>query len=233
MKRIKFLSFCCMAVFLLTACGSSSSKGEDKGEEEKITVTGADGKEYTSYQQACRVGDFEAAHKFLDFLHDNYVDGYGKADDYESYQVRDVREKYHAALNAIFKQEMMFLASDGSEQAADKVVYLLTEIPEEGSAYPDGRYSWWKIVEGSEEAKEHVTYCKWVTNYNSLCTQILDLAISQENQYLAKKVIKMYKQNVINEKAYRNEKSDDYMVKRTWADKEAAIAKCKEAGINL
>jgi hypothetical protein len=223
-----------MAVFLLTACGSSSSKGEDKGEEEKITVTGADGKEYTSYQQACRVGDFEAAHKFLDFLHDNYVDGYGKADDYESYQVRDVREKYHAALNAIFKQEMMFLASDGSEQAADKVFYLLTEIPEEGSAHPDGRYSWVKNREDCDEAKEHVTYCKWVTNYNSLCTQILDLAISQENQYLAKKVIKMYKQNVINEEdAYREENSDDNKVKRTWTDKEAAIAKCKEAGINL
>ena len=74
---------------------------------------------------------------------------------------------------------------------------------------------------------------RWVTNYNSLCTQILDLAISQENQYLAKKVIKMYKQNVINERAYRNENSDDYKVMRTWADKEAAIAKCKEAGINL
>ena len=230
MKRIKILNFCCVAVFLLTACGSSSSKNE----EEKISVTGADGKEYTSYQEACRAGDFEAAHKFLDVLHDKYVEGYGEAHEYDSYQVRDVREKYHAALNAIFKQEMMFLASDGSEQAADKVVYLLTEIPEEGSAHPDGRYSWVKIREDCDEAKEHVTYCKWVTNYNSLCTQILDLAISQENQYLAKKVIKMYKQNVINEEdAYKKENSDDYKVKRTWADKEAAIAKCKEAGINL
>lgn len=229
MSRYFFMSFCCIAVFLLTACGSSSSKGE----EEKITVTGADGKEYTSYQQACRAGDFEAAHQFLDVLHDKYFESYGEAREYDSYEVRDVREKYHAALKAIFKQEMMFLASDGSEQASDKVVYLLTEIPEEGSAHPDGRYDWIKIREDCEEAKDHTTYCKWVTNYNSLCTQILDLAISQENQYLAKKVIKMYKQNVINERAYRNENSDDYKVMRTWADKEAAIAKCKEAGIDL
>jgi hypothetical protein len=230
MKRIKFLSFCCIAVFLLTACGSSSSKNE----EEKITVTGANGKEYTSYQEACRAEDFEATHKYLDILYDKYLEGYGSASDYQSYRVRDVREKYHAALNAIFKQEMMVLASDGSEQSSDKIVYLLTEIPEEGSAHPDGRYSWTQISEGCDDAKEHVTYCKWVTNYNSLCNQVLDLAISQDNQYLAKKVIKMYKQNVINEEeAYRNENSDDYKVKRTWADKEAAIAKCKEAGINL
>ena len=69
MKRIKFLSFCCIAVFLLTACGSSSSKNE----EEKISVTGADGKEYTSYQEACRAGDFEAAHKFLDVYMTNIL----------------------------------------------------------------------------------------------------------------------------------------------------------------
>lgn len=228
MKKINLLALLCLTIGFVS-CGSSSSKNE----EEKITVTGADGKEYTSYQQACRAGDFEAAHQFLDILHDKYFEGYGEAREYDSYEVRDVREKYHAALKAIFKQEMMFLASDGSEQAADKVVYLLTEIPEEGSAHPDGRYDWIKISENCEEAKDHTTYCKWVTNYNSLCTQILDLAISQENQYLAKKVIKMYKQNVINERAYRNENSDDYKVMRTWVDKEAAIAKCKEAGINL
>jgi hypothetical protein len=216
-----------MAVFLLTACGSSSSKNE----EEKISVTGAEGKEYTSYQEACRAGDFEAAHKFLDVLHNKYVEGYGKAHEYDSYQVRDVREKYHAALNAIFKQEMMFLASDGSEQAADKVVYLLTEIPEEGSARSDGRYSYSDVTEGYRDGKEHVTYCKWVTNYNSLCTQILDLAISQENQYLAKKVIMMYKQNVENVKDPSD--SNYYDVSHTWTDKEKAVEKCKEAGINL
>lgn len=227
MKRVCIISFCCIAVFLLMACGSSSPK--DK--EEKITVTGTDGKEYTSYQEACRTGDFEAAHKFLDVLHDNYVDGYGKAHEYDSYQVRDVREKYHAALNAIFKQEMMFLASDGSEHAADKVVYLLTEIPEEGSPHTDGRHHWGDIREDCDDAKEHVTYCKWVTNYNSLCTQILDLAISQDNQYLAQKVIKMYKQNVENVK----DPNDDnyYNVSHTWTDKDKAVAKCKEAGINL
>ena len=221
MKKNLFL----VAIFGLvisTLCGCG---------EKKMTVKGADGTEYESYQEACRDGDFEAAHKFLDVLYDKYVEGYGEAHAYDSYQVRDVREKYHAALNAIFKKEMMFLAGDGSEQAADKVVYLLTEIPEEGSPHTDGRHRWGYIREDCDDAKEHVTYCKWVTNYNSLCTQILDLAISQDNQYLAQKVIKMYKQNVENVK----DPNDDnyYNVSHTWTDKDKAVAKCKEAGINL
>ena len=70
-----------------------------------------------------------------------------------------------------------------------------------------------------------------MTNYNSLCTQILDLAISQENQYLAKKVIMMYKQNVENVKDPSD--SNYYDVSHTWTDKEKAIEKCKEAGINM
>ena len=227
MQRIKFLSFCCMAVFLLTACCSSSSKNE----EEKISVTGADGKEYTSYQEACRAGDFEAAHKFLDVLYDKYVEGYGNAHEYDSYLVRDVREKYHAALNYIFKQEMMFLASDGSEQAADKVIYLLTEIPEEGSAYSDGRYHYQQINESYDDAKDFVTFSKWINNYNNLCNQILDLAISQENQFLAAKVVKMYKQNIITTEDPKDR--NYYNVSHTWTDKNKAVEKCKEAGISL
>lgn len=225
MKKILFLSTLCLALFLVS-CGNSSSKDEV---EEKITVTSSDGKEYTSYREACRAGDFESAHKFLDILYNEYVEGYGSARDYRSNEVREVREKYHAALNDIFKQEMMFLASDGSEQASDKIIYLLTEVPMEGSPHPEGKYSIIKIEEIYDEAKDHVTYCKYVSNFNNLCNKILDLAISQNNQYLAKKVITMYLQNV------ENEHSDEsgYYVKYTWADKEKAVAKCKEAGINL
>ena len=215
MKRIKFLSICYIAVSLLTACGSSSSKNE----EEKISVTGADGKEYTSYQDACTDEDFEAAHKFLDILYKKYIEGDGET-------------QYHAALNYIFKQEMMFLASDGSEETSDRIIYLLTEIPQEGSPLKDGTYFWTEISK-SDEGKEHLTYSKWITNYNSLCSQIIDLAISQNNQYLAQKVIKMYKKNVESEKMAIDTVMGDYEVTSTWADKEAAIAKCKEANIMI
>ena len=225
MKRMIEFAACCLVLFAFVACGS----GNNSSNEEAFTVTGEDGKTYETYQEACRAQDFEAAHQFLDHYYNKYMEGYGKASDYESYQVKEARSVYQSAANYIFKQEMMYLMSDGSEQASDKVLYLLTEIPVEGTPHPEGRYSWVKIREDCDEAKDHVTYYKWVANYNANCNQILDLAISQNNNYLAKKVITMYKQNVINQRA---EDNDDYFVKYTWSDRDAAIEKCKAAGID-
>ena len=108
MKRIKFLSFCCVAVFLLTACGSSSSKNE----EEKISVTGADGKEYTSYQDACRAGDFEAAHQFLTKLQNS----------------EERRSELKEATEYVFKQEALLLISQGDDEAKKRLIYLLNEM---------------------------------------------------------------------------------------------------------
>ena len=214
MKKAICFIVCCIAVLAVTSCGNKS-------------VVGADGKEYTSYQEACRAGDFEAAHKFLDILHDEYLEEFSDANYYRSFSEKDIKEKYEAALKYIFKQEMMYLASDGSKQASDKILYLLTEIPEEGSPQPDGSKGY-AVSDIYESGKDHLAYTKYVTNYNVLCNQILDLAISQDNQYLAKKVLQMYKQTIMN-----HEDGSTSTTSRSWMDKEKAIAKCKEAGIDI
>lgn len=233
MKRMIKLATYSLGLFVIVACGSGSGSGNKNAKEEAYTVTGEDGKTYKTYQEACRAQDFEAAHQFLDHYYNKYMERYGKASDYESYGVSEVRSVYQSAANYIFKQEMMYLISDGSEQAADKVLYLLTEIPVEGTPHPEGQYGWNMIREDCEKAKDHTTYCKWVANYNANCNQIIDLAISQNNNYLAKKALMMYKQNIVHEKT-KDEygRMQDYLVKYTWADKEAAIAKCKAAGID-
>ena len=105
MKRIKFLSFYCIAVFLLTACGSSSSKNE----EEKITVTGANGKEYTSYQECCAANDYEAAHKYLAVMKENRDGNYAEAREY------------------VFNQEALFLISMNDETSTKRLFFLLQE----------------------------------------------------------------------------------------------------------
>lgn len=226
MKRIYFLAVCCLTICMLMAC---DSKKTNSSEEEGITVKGADGKEYTSYQAACRAQDFEAAHEILDILYDKYLEGYGVASDYEDISLEKVRAKYQAACGYIFKQEMMYCLSDGSEQASDKVLYLLSEIPVEGVPHPEGSYYFHDVDPGFSDGKEHYTYYSWVRNYNGYCTQILDLALSQNNAYLAKKVIGMYKQNIVHEED--SKKDSHYIVKYLWTDKESAIAKCKAAGI--
>jgi len=123
MKRIKILNFCCVAVFLLTACGSSSSKNE----EEKISVTGADGKEYTSYQEACRAEDFEAALKFVD----KYEAQSMEFDEYDRYIQQNV-SAYTSARDFVFNSEVQILFSNGSTEASDRVVYLLNSLPIKG-----------------------------------------------------------------------------------------------------
>ena len=103
MKRIKFLSFCCIAVFLLTACGN------------KITVKGEDGTEYESYQECCAAQDFQAAHQFLTKMES----GMGK--DY------DKNKEYEVAREYVFKQEALYLMSIGDETAQKRILYLLKE----------------------------------------------------------------------------------------------------------
>ena len=107
MKRIKILNFCCVAVFLLTACGSSSSKNE----EEKISVTGADGKEYTSYQEACRAEDIEAALKFVD----KYEAQSMEFDEYDRYIQQNVIA-YTSARDFVFNSEVQILFSNAAQR---------------------------------------------------------------------------------------------------------------------
>jgi hypothetical protein len=100
MKRIKILSFCCIAVFMLTACG-----------EKKITVKGTDGTEYESYQECCAAQDFQAAHQFLAKLQNS----------------EERRFELNEAKEYVFKQEALYLMSIGDEAAKKRIIYLLKE----------------------------------------------------------------------------------------------------------
>lgn len=101
MKRINFLSFCCIAVFLLMACGN------------KITVKGENGTEYESYQECCAAQDFQAAHQFLAKMQNS---------DSEEQQ-----EQWNEAKEFVFKQEALYLMSIGDEAAKKRIIYLLKE----------------------------------------------------------------------------------------------------------
>lgn len=109
MKRIKFLSFCCVAVFLLTACSGSSSK------DEKVTVTNSDGQEYESYEDACHAQDYEAAHKFLTAMKKAGASDYEEAREY------------------IFSQEALYLIAMNDETSTKRLFFLLQEDANEVS----------------------------------------------------------------------------------------------------
>lgn len=73
----------------------------------KIKVKGADGTIYESYQECCAAQDFTAAHQFLTKMED-------------SLDLEDARDY-------VFRQEALFLMSQGNETAQKRIVYLLKE----------------------------------------------------------------------------------------------------------
>lgn len=170
MKRISFLSLCCLAVIILSACGGISGS-----------------KSYATYQEACRANDYEAAFKFFDVLHEKYVKALGDDKTFESSEIDEDRKEYYSALDYIYKQEIMYLASIGDEASSNRIAFLLQEVPIEGNCNP-GLTSW--------IGKDEDAYIESIKHYNDLCNTALDLAISQGNKLLASKIIRLYKQNV-------------------------------------
>lgn len=195
MKQIKFLSICCVAVFLLTACGSSSSKNE----EEKISVTGADGKEYTSYQEACKDGDFEAARSFLNAYHEKYVEQQSTDGILNRDGRKNAEGKYFQAFDYIYKSEIQYLLSESdAEECKDKILFILEEIPVEGEKFPEGLCDYDIVCRGDwgDEGIPLDAYIVWTQHYNRLCNNILTLAINRKNRSLAQSILFQYVDNV-------------------------------------
>ena len=90
----------------LVFCIIFSGCGEKK---EKITVTGADGTVYESYQDCCANQDFEAAHRYLAKMKNDH-----------SYNIDEAAE-------FVFKQEALYLMSMNDEIAKKRILYLLKE----------------------------------------------------------------------------------------------------------
>lgn len=110
MKKYLFLVVLIgLGVATLCSCGSSSSSKSKEAKEDIITVTSADGQEYTSYQEACAANDFEAAHRYLTKMENMKAEGYSNAKQY------------------VFKKEALYLMSIGDDDAKKRIIYLLKE----------------------------------------------------------------------------------------------------------
>ncbi len=110
MNQIIHITVFCLAVCLLSACG-----------EKKITVKGADGTEYESYQECCAAQDFQAAHQFLAKMKNAIIE---KESSSEKYQAEKM---FNEAKEEVFKQEALFLMSQNNEEAQSRILYLLKE----------------------------------------------------------------------------------------------------------
>ncbi len=190
MKNFNYYFLCGIALIMLAACGSSSSKNEE---------TGANGKEYRSYQEACRAEDFEAARDTMSIYHEKYLEELSKNGIINRENRKKAEGKYYEAFDYIYKAETQYLLSElRGDECKDKISFILEEIPIEGEKFPQGLCDWSVACRGSwgDEGLPLDAYVVWTQHFNRLCDNILSLAINRKNQDLAKLILLKYVDNV-------------------------------------
>lgn len=144
----------------------------DLQQQKKGEVKGENGVTYTSYREACRNADFNAAHVFLDRMKKELDKEY-------SY---DLNKQITEAEDFIFNNEANYLVSLNTEEANMRVIYLLNEI----IVTPTPLEEWVSDIRKLPCAR-----------FNNRCNHILNLAISVGNQDMAKAIIPVYVEDVI------------------------------------
>ena len=229
MKRMIKLTTCCLGIMGFMVCGCTITTGDGKKGKEEITVTGAEGKEYTSYRSACSKGDFDAAREFVE-----------KMNNTKGYYASDIKE----AEEYVFNEEIQYLASLNEEQANNRIIMLLNQQkiegfePAEGALIGNNEYE--THIEdpddGSDGLKNFGKYIDWCGKHNTRCTSILNTAISCGNQNLAQKVLHSFRKDpeMLLKNKHKEDETDsgyfyDVYAHYTNASKDAAQGKYDEA----
>ena len=154
MKNLILLALIGFGVATICSCGSKSVKG-------------ADGTEYSSYQEACRHQDFVAAY--------DWIEKNNGSDDDKDY---------------VFNAEMLYLTSLGTEDASNRIVYLLAEYQIPGTPVTESTSH---ETQWNDDMKKYII---GVMRFNKRCDNIIDMAISQGNEQLCRKIIPQYKKDI-------------------------------------
>lgn len=193
MKKLICFVACCIAVLAVTSCGPNLSTKE-------ISVTGADGTVYNSYQTACSKGDFDAARDYIGKLKEQLVVVKAEGDYSEIKAFSDLIQE---AEEYVANEELQYLASLNDEQANNRIILILNQRPIEGLEAAEktclGKHVFKAHMEDPksystpDELKKFYKYIEWCGNHNSRCSSILSIAIACGNQGLAQKILHSFR----------------------------------------
>lgn len=171
------------------------------------------------YQRFCAEGNFQAAHKVLNYYYSDYKDELGRwrSGEWRDRQALQAQENYHSVLAYIYGQEIASIFAGGDEGQQKKLLSLLIAIPTEGAPLSEGRHGNGMFFDnnagvGETMAIDHVVYQTWVRFYNDRCEQLLDLALAYGDKAFALKVAKLYKTEVVTTFEQDTIKGDDYRI---------------------
>ncbi len=197
---MKTKTFFMYALILAIGLSFANCNGNKLGILDTISYDG-------DYKKAVKDGNFEAAHNILEKMHDDYVEALGKAYAEDMWErerpelanFRVVRQKYYAAIDYIYSHEITSILTNGDEQAADKIVFLLSEIPLDGDkdGYYDGDSDY-------PESQGGIAYTNVCIAINKLCDKALTLAINRQNKEFAQNIIELYKPDFSRSDNYKS-----------------------------
>jgi hypothetical protein len=192
-KHILFtLLFVTCGIFSLSSCSCGSSRFEN-------------------YQDAVNAGDFTAAYLILDEYHKEYFDAIAGVQGYHSSpwsvingdgsaeheKFAEARAKYWDAFDYIYKAEIrQIITSIEGQDACDKIVFLLDEIPVDGKKYQPGLASDGVDESNASEFYDFEPYKEWTQHFNGLCNSVLTLAINRKNKVVAQQILLSFVDNV-------------------------------------
>ena len=195
-------------------------------------------KEKTDYQKCCAENDFAAAHAIQTEFYTEYSRQLGKwrSGEWCEREARQKQERYRSTLAYIFGKELVYEYTKEGDKRDDRIISMLVEIPSEGSPLSEGEHGNGMFYAndagvGEPAAIDHVVYQSWVRFFNDRCDQVFDLAYSNGDTVLVKKVSKLYKTEIITNYKADTLKGDDYciaIVKYDNSRREKAIEKSNE-----
>lgn len=164
-----------------------------------ISVTGADGTVYNSYQTACSKGDFDAARDYVGKMKNKLVEL--KTADWRDDLLEDYVKSVDEAEAYVENEELQYLASLNDEQANNRVILMINQRPIEGLEAAEGacigkrvdKFNIEHYNELPDEAAKFKNYITWCKSFNSKCSHLLDIVIVCKNQDLAQKLLHSFR----------------------------------------
>lgn len=178
-SNYKFWTICMMSFLSLIIWQSCSNSNNSNNE----TSTDA-------YIQAVKNDDFVKAQDILDNIYADYLSLYNaKA---ASRSLEEARNKYWTAVMYIYKAEMQYLLPMNDSEANKRMIYTLQsmspvgEKPLEGHTY-DGDFH------HPFGSSPQLNFMVFSNEYNKLCLELIQIALTYDNIDIAEKVSKFVK----------------------------------------
>ena len=200
-QNVCAIGACLLIALSVCACSCSGGKKSSKPR---------------SYVEAVSANDYVTAHEILDQYLQRAIDWNGG--NFSNYEYI---EKFWGVADHIYKAEMMYLIEMNDQAANKRLINTLAMMNIIGTK---------PVVNENYHSKytKEYSYYIFVSRYNLLCDEILNISLLNNNREMARQVLMMYKEDAILRKKLVDG-YEQYTFTFSYRSKEAATKKYNDA----